>query len=130
LSRPSFIFINCDAMDTDKADNIGKRLGSTVDWERPYYERKPKTRELREAIENNLLECDGLFIVQGENTEWVWEQLQLFRKLRQRRTKEARMLVVVQASEHPVELRGINLAGLRTIRMDDVTGVLTPGLAS
>jgi len=128
--RPSFIFINCDATDTEKADSIGRRLGGSFDWERPYYERKPKTRELRQTIERNLLECDGLFIVQGENTNWVWDQLQLFRKLRQRRTKEARVLAVVQAGVNPVELRGINLAGLRTIGIDDVPGVLAQGSAS
>jgi|HubBroStandDraft_4_1064222.scaffolds.fasta_scaffold09468_3 hypothetical protein len=128
--RPSFIFIVCDSVDIDRADTIGKRLGSSVDWERPYYERKPKTRELRLAIEKNLLECDGLFIVQGENANWVWDQLQLFRKLRERRAKEARVLAVVRASANPAELRGINLAGLRTIGIDEVASVLTPGAAS
>jgi hypothetical protein len=127
--RPSFIFINCDATDTATADRIGKDLGSGYDWERPPYERKPKTRELRQAIENNLIECDGLFIVQGENPAWVFDQLQLFRKLRQRRTKDARVLAVVQAGDNPVELRGINLAGLRTIRMDEVAAALSPGAA-
>jgi hypothetical protein len=128
--RPSFIFINCDSVDTDKADTIGGQLGTGFDWERPPYERKPKTRELRQTIEKNLVECDGLFIVQGENTDWVWDQLQLFRKLRQRRTKEARVLAVVHASASPVELRGINLAGLRMIGIGDVANVLKPGLAS
>jgi TIR domain len=128
-ARPSFIFINCDAVDTDRADNIGKLLGSGFDWERPYYERKPKTRELRQTIERNLLECDGLFIVHGENANWVWDQLQLFRKLRQRRTKEARVLAVVHAGANPVELRGINLAGLRTIGIHEVMDAVKPGLA-
>ena len=126
--RPSFIFINCDAVDTDKADNIGRLLGSGFDWERPYYERKPKTRELRQTIERNLLECDGLFIVHGENAHWVWDQLQLFRKLRQRRVREARVLAVVQAGADRVELRGINLAGLRTIVIDEIADVLRPEL--
>jgi hypothetical protein len=68
--------------------------------------------------------------VQGENPHWVFDQLQLFRKLRQRRTKEARVLAVVQAGPQPVELRGINVAGLRTIGIDDVPKVLAQGPAS
>jgi hypothetical protein len=127
--RPSFIFIDCDAVDTDKADNIGRRIGGGFDWERPYYERKPKSGELRQGIEKNIVECDGLFIVQGENPHWVWDQVQLFRKLRQRRTKEARVLAVVQAGSQPVELKGINVAGLRTIGIDDVPKVLAQGPA-
>jgi len=126
-SRPSFIFINCDATDVDKAQIIGEHLRGSYDWARPPYEGKKKTRELRQTIENNLIECDGLFIVQGENPAWVFDQLQLFRKLRQRRTKDARVLAVVQTSDHPVELRGIGLAGLRTIHIDEVATILPSG---
>src|SRR5262249_39630488 len=61
-ARPSFIFINCDAVDTEKADDIGRHLGGAVDWERPPYEEMPRARQLQDKIETNLIDCDGLFI--------------------------------------------------------------------
>lgn len=129
--RPSFIFINCDAVDTDKADAIGNNLGSDVDWERPPYDEKPKARRLQESIENNLIDCDGLFIVYGKTRpDWVRDQVQLYRKLRPRRTKEPHVLAVVQAGIERRELKGFGLAGLRIIGVDDVAGVIKPALVS
>jgi hypothetical protein len=125
---PSFIFVDCDSVDIEKAENIGRRIPRDgYDWERPRYESNPGIGELRLGIEKNLVDCDGLLIVQGENPNWVFDQLQLFRKLRQRRTKEARVLAVVQAGPKPAEVRGISLAGLRTIAVDDVANVLAQG---
>src|SRR5262249_15057966 len=83
--RPSFIFINCDAVDTDRADDIGQHLGGDVDWERPLYEENPKAKQLQESIESNLIDCDGLFIVFGmARPGWVRDQIQLYPTLRPR----------------------------------------------
>jgi hypothetical protein len=127
--RPSFIFINCDAVDTDRADDIGQHLGD-VDWERPPYEDQPKAGELQENIESNLIDCDGLFIVFGMTRPgWVRDQIQLYRKLRPRRAKEPQVLAVVQAGPEPRELKGFGLAGLKIIAMSDIPGVLRPAAA-
>jgi hypothetical protein len=129
-ARPTFIFINCDAVDTEKADAIGSNLGGDVDWERPPYEEKPKAKRLQECIESNLIDCDGLFIVYGNTRPgWVRDQVQLYRKLRPRRAKEPRILAVVQASLEQQELKGFGLAGLRIIGVDDVPVVIRPALA-
>jgi hypothetical protein len=129
--RPSFFFINCDAVDTERADDIGQHLGGTVDWERPLYEDKPKARELQKTIESNLIDCDGLFIVFGlTRPGWVHDQVQLYRKLRPRRAKEPQVLAVVQAGPEPRELRGFGLAGLKTIGLSDIPDVIRPATAS
>jgi hypothetical protein len=129
-ARPSFVFINCDAVDTDQADDIGNHLGSNVDWERPPYEENPKAAALQDNIENNVIDCDGLFIVHGKTrTGWVRDQIQLYRKLRARRAQEPRILAVVQTGHDPQELKGFGLAGLKIIGVDDIAGVIKPVLA-
>jgi len=130
--RPSFIFINCDAVDTEKADDIGRHhLGGEVDWERPPYEEMPKARQLQDKIETNLIDCDFLFIVFGMTRPgWVRDQVQLYRKLRPRRTKDPQVLAVVQAGPEPRALKGFGLAGLRIIGVDEIAGVIRPGGAS
>jgi hypothetical protein len=128
-TRPSFFFINCDSVDTDKADDIGNHLGRDVDWERPPYEENPKARALQENIESSLVDCDGLLIVHGKSPlGWVRSQLQLYRKLRQRRAKEPRVLAVVQ-SGHAQELKGFGLAGLKIIGVNDLPHFIKPALA-
>jgi hypothetical protein len=125
--RPSFIFINCDAVDTDRADDIGQHLGGDVDWERPLYEENPKAKQLQESIESNLIDCDGLFIVFGmARPGWVRDQIQLYRKLRPRRSKDPQVLAVVQAGPEPRELKGFGLAGLKIIQLADVPSVIRP----
>ena len=130
-ARPSFIFINCDAVDTERADDIGQHLGGSVDWERPLYEDNPKAKELQETIESNLIDCDGLFIVYGMTRPgWVRDQIQLYRKLRPRRAKEPQVLAVVQAGPEPRELKGFGLAGLKIIGVNEIPDVIPPADAS
>jgi hypothetical protein len=72
-----------------------------------------------------LIDCDGLFIVYGRTcSSWVRQQLQLYRKLRPRRAKELSVLAVVQIGPEPKELKGVGLAGLKIIGLDDVSGVV------
>jgi hypothetical protein len=128
---PLFIFINCDAVDIERADDIGQHLGGTVDWVRPLYEEKPKAKELQKRIESNLIDCDGLFIVFGlTRPGWVHDQVQLYRKLRPRRTKEPQVLAVVQAGPKPRELKGFGLAGLKIIGLSDIPDIIRPAAAS
>jgi hypothetical protein len=128
-TRTSFVFINCDSVDAQQADDIGRHLGANVDWERPPYEEKPRARALQENIESSLVDCDGLLIIHGKSpVGWVRGQLQLYRKLRQRRTKEPRVLAIVQ-SGHTQELKGFGLAGLKVIGIDDLSRVMKPVLA-
>ncbi|MGB6535649.1 MAG: toll/interleukin-1 receptor domain-containing protein [Xanthobacteraceae bacterium] len=125
VQRPSFIFINCDAVDTDSADAVGDHLGGHMDWERPLYEDKPKAQQLEEEIESGVIGCDGLFIVFGRTgPNWVRQQLQLYRKLRPRRVKEPSVLAVVQTGPERKELGGIGVAGLKIIGLDEVSSIV------
>jgi hypothetical protein len=129
--RPSFFFINCAAVDTGEADDIGSQLGSDVDWERPAYEDKPKAKVLQDKIETNLVDCDGLLIVHGKaRSAWVKDQLQQYRKVRARRAQDPRVLAVVQAGPEREELKGIGLAGLKIIGVNDLPGVVKSALTS
>ena len=129
--RPSFFFINCAAVDTSEADDIGSQLGSDVDWERPPYEDKPKAKTLQDKIETTLVSCDGLLIVQSKaKSGWVRDQLQQYRKARSLRTQEPRVLAVVQAGHDPQELKGIGVAGLKIVGVGDVPGIVKSALAS
>ncbi len=128
--RPSFFFINCDSVDVSQADAIGGHLAGGVDWERPLYEEKPKARVLQESIEASLVDCDGLLIVHGKSpVAWVRAQLQLYRKLRQRRAKDPQVLAVVQ-SGHSAEFTGLGLAGLKIVGIDDLRTVIGSAMRS
>jgi TIR domain len=125
-ARPSFFFINCDLVDVSEADSIGRHLGGNVDWERPLYEEKPKAKALQESIEARLVDCDGLLIVHGRSpVGWVRAQLQLYRKLRQKRVKEPRVLAVVQLGTAP-QLKGVGMAGLQVIGVGDLHRLFQP----
>ena len=125
--RPSFMFIDCDFVDTDNADAVGNILGDQLDWERPPYEEKPRAQQLEEEIQSGLIDCDGLLIVYGRTgSSWVRQQLQLYRKLRPRRAKEPSVLAVVHTGPEPKELKGVGLAGLKVIGLDEVSGVVKP----
>jgi hypothetical protein len=126
-SRPSFFFINCDSVDVSEADTIGGRLGDHVDWERPLYEEKPKAKVLQEAVESRLVDCDGLLILHGKSPlGWVRAQLQLYRKLRQRRASDPRVLAVVQLNKAP-QLNGVGLAGLQVVGVNDLPAIIKAG---
>jgi hypothetical protein len=125
--RPSFIFIDCDSVDTDAADAVGDNLGGELDWARPPYEDMPKAQQLEEEIQSGFIDCDGLFIVYGKTCfSWVRQQLQLYRKLRPRRAKEPSVFAVVSTGSEPKELKGMGLAGLKVIGLDDVPGAVRP----
>jgi hypothetical protein len=123
-ARQSFFFINCASVDVKEADAIGSNLLARVDWERPAYEDKPKARTLQEAIESSLIDCDGLLILHDKSPAgWVRAQLQLYRKLRQRRASDPRVMAVVQFGAAP-ELKGVGLAGVKIIGVGDLSDVI------
>lgn len=137
--RPSFIFIDADDVDMDHADLIAQRLGDSFDWEIPLPKQKAagddggangtfrSADELDEAIATNLIDCDGLLVVYGKApSRWVRSQLQHYRKLVARRTKEPRVLAVVEAGDEPKEPIRAGLRGLRIIGINDIDLVLKP----
>jgi hypothetical protein len=127
--RPSFLFINCDSIDVAHADDIGGRLeGQNVDWERPSYDDAAEAKTLQESIESGLVNCDGLIILQAKSpTRWVEGQLRLYQKLRRRRTKEPRLLALVQSGDAP-EIKGLGFAGLKIVGLHELPQVIQPVL--
>jgi hypothetical protein len=72
-----------------------------------------------------------LLIVFGKTRlAWIREQLQLYRKLRPRRSKDPSVLAIVQAGPEPKELKGVGLAGLKVVGVDDVPNFVTSAAAS
>ncbi len=121
--KAPYYFINCDSVDMEEADAIGQRLGG-VDWERPAFEDKPRAKALQQATEASLTSCDGLLFVHGRSPpSWLRAQLQLYRKVRPRRSREPSVLAVVQAGP-AATLKGVGVAGLRFVESKNLQTIL------
>jgi hypothetical protein len=123
----SLIYVNCAAVDKESADEIGKCLEG-FHWKRPYYDKKPKSGQLRETIENDLLTCDVLFLVYGKTgPKWVRRQLELYWDQvasRRREKGEPSVRAVVNAGENPKQPIGMGLPGWQMIGIKDIPDIL------
>ena len=72
--------------------------------------------EIRQDLEANLLDCDGLIVVYGEIAEqWVREQLRQWRKILYRREKPLRALAVYEGPPIEKQRLGMRLPKMRII---------------
>jgi hypothetical protein len=72
--------------------------------------------EIRQDLEANLLDCDGLIVVYGEITEqWVREQLRQWRKILYRRDKPLRALAVYEGPPSAKQPLGMRLPRMHVI---------------
>ncbi len=111
----AFVFINVDRGDLPLADNLcGLLEENGCSYALPMHEGRPD--EIRQDLEANLLDCDGLIIVYGEITEqWVREQLRQWRKILYRRDKPLRALAVYEGPPSEKQRLGMRLPKMRVI---------------
>jgi len=82
------VFVHAERADRDQAKALGRMLKDKygVGFALPVESGMPA--EVREDLEENLLDCDGLIIVYGATSAtWVRSQLKQFRKITPRRTQ-------------------------------------------
>jgi hypothetical protein len=120
--RDAFVFVNVnldyDGTDTAALCRYFEQHG--ISYSLPI--QSGQAEEIREDIEANLLECDGMIVVYGRVSNlWVRGQLREFRKLAYRRAKAARALAVFEWSPVPKDPIGMGLPNLTTI--DCTTGM-------
>ena len=111
----AFIFINIEKEDLGLADDLCDLLErSGYSYALPMREGRPD--EIRQDLEANLLDCDGLIVVYGEITEqWVREQLRQWRKMLFRREKPLRALAVYEGPPSEKQRLGMKLPKMHVI---------------
>jgi serine/threonine protein kinase len=107
MADQAFVFINVGRDDLPLTDDLCGLLEQRgCSYALPMHEGRPD--EIRQDLEANLLDCDGLIIVYGEITEqWVREQLRQWRKILYRRDKPLRALAVYEGP--PCEKQGLGM---------------------
>jgi hypothetical protein len=128
--QPSFLFVDADKVDLERAQSLVTDLGDAIEWEMPLYDPTAKAEDLQNDIEARFVECDALVVLYGEaGAHWVMRQLQLFRKLKHQRTKTPRLLAVVQAVPHATTVIPMKLQGLTTLSIDEARQQIRTSLA-
>jgi len=111
----AFVFVNMET--SDRA--IGEKVCECLDlydaeYVLPLLEGKPA--DIREDLERNLLECDGVIIVYGKITAtWVREQLRYCHKILAKRDRPLRALAVYEGPPEPKVPVGLKLQHMHII---------------
>jgi serine/threonine protein kinase len=115
LPDKAFVFINVGRDDLPLTDDLcGLLEQNGCSYALPMHEGRPD--EIRQDLEANLLDCDGLIIVYGEITEqWVREQLRQWRKILYRRDKPLRALAVYEGPPSEKQALGMRLPKMHVI---------------
>lgn len=115
MQDQAFIFVNVERGDMPIADDLCELLDeSGFSYALPMHEGRPD--EIRQDLEANLLDCDGLIVVYGEITEqWVREQLRQWRKILFRRDKPLRALAVYEGPPPEKKRLGMKLPKMHVI---------------
>jgi len=116
-----FIFLNRTIDDRSTARELRKFLESNgfecAEALEPDEETKPE--EIRQDLEGNVLDCDGLIVVYGNSGKvWVRGQLREVRKLAYRREKSLNALAVYEGPpppKDPSDPVGYSLANMKVI---------------
>ena len=120
-SGKGFIFLNRTIDDRNTARELRKFLENSgyecAEALEPDNETKPE--EIRQDLEDNVLDCDGLIVVYGKAGKvWVRGQLREVRKLAYRREKTLNALAVYEGPpppKDPSDPVGYSLANMKVI---------------
>ena len=77
--------------------------------------RSRRPAEARKALDEHLLNCDGLVLVHGTNPDWVFEQVIHFRKIKPRRESPIKAIGICDGPPPEKEECHFGLPGLRVI---------------
>ena len=115
VADQAFVFINVGPDDLPLTEDLcGLLEQSGCSYALPMHEGRPD--QIRQDLEANLLDCDGLVIVYGEITEqWVREQLRQWRKILYRRDKPLRALAVYEGPPSEKQRLGMRLPKMHVI---------------
>jgi hypothetical protein len=107
--RP-LVFLNTEPRHRGIAAEVRAAIGDRADWAEPLVE--GLAEEVREDLEQNLIDCDAMVMVYADNPGWARAQLRQFRKLAPRRERPVRAIPIIDAP--PVEKPdlGMTLDGL------------------
>jgi len=110
----TLVFVNAEQADLTLAKRIGSLLfRHGIGYVLPNQSRRPA--EARKALEEYLLNCDGLVLVHGTNPDWVLEQVIRFRKIKPRREFPIKAIGICDGPPPDKEERHFGLPGLRVI---------------
>jgi hypothetical protein len=110
----ALVFVNAEEADLDLAKRIGSLLfRHGIGYVLPNRSRRPA--EARKALEEYLLNCDGLVLVHGSNPDWVFEQVIRFRKIKMRRESPIKAIGICEGPPPEKEKRHFELPNLRVI---------------
>jgi TIR domain len=110
----TLVFVNAEEADLDLANRIGSLLFRCgIGYVIPKRSRRPA--EARKALEEYLLNCDGLVLVHGTNPDWVLEQVIRFRKIKPRRKFPIKAIGICDGPPPEKEECHFGLPGLRVI---------------
>jgi hypothetical protein len=116
--RP-LVFLNTEPRHRAIAAEIRGAIGSRADWTEPLLEGPSK--EIREDLEQNLIECDAMVIVYANDARWARAQLHQFRKYSSRRERPVLAIPVIDVPPPEKPDLGMFLDGMVTI--DSRTGI-------
>lgn len=118
-SAQKHVFLNYDERDAGVARELIEQIPGDVLPPPP----ADTDQEYREAVQQQLIDCDDLLIVFGESGDkWVYAQINSFVKIKHKRTKDLKQLVVVRTPPPTRELPPMKVAGLKVV--DWATGKL------
>ncbi len=115
IPMETFVFVDMESTDRSLANEVCdviERYGAT--YALPVECGKPA--EIRNDLEQNLLECDALVVIYGSSTvTWVREHLRQSRKILAMRERPLQALAVYEGPPEPKNNLGFKLANMRIL---------------
>jgi hypothetical protein len=111
----TFVFVDRDTTDASIADTVCEYLDRCgAEYVLPLDQGKPS--EIRQDLEENLLDCDSVIVVYGLITvAWVREQLRQCRKILAKRTRPIKAFAVFEGPPETKIPLGLKLANMQII---------------
>jgi hypothetical protein len=116
--RP-LVFLNTEPRHRAIAVQIRDAIGNRADWAVPLSE--GSAEQVREDLEQNLIECDAMVMIYADNPSWARTQLRQFRKHSPRRERPVIAIPVIDAPPPEKPDLGMSLDGL--VMIDSRMGI-------